>query len=37
MYPDLGDLWGGDFPLPTHDVFVGLGVLVAAIIFGLQM
>ena len=29
MYPDLGDVVGVDLPIPTHEVFVALGVLVA--------
>lgn len=37
MYPDLGDVWGGDLGVPTHDFFVGVGVLVAAAVFWLQM
>lgn len=39
MFPELGVLWGGTFPVPVpaHEIFVALGVLTAAIIFGLQM
>lgn len=33
MYPTLGDLLGIDLPIPTHDFFVGLGVLAAALVF----
>jgi prolipoprotein diacylglyceryl transferase len=31
MIPTLGNI--GPLPIPTHDVFVGLGVLVAALVF----
>lgn len=31
MYPTLGTLWG--IPVPTHAVFVGVGVLVALAVF----
>ncbi|GAB2880488.1 prolipoprotein diacylglyceryl transferase [Nocardioides pacificus] len=34
MYPTLDPLLG--VPVPTHEVFVGLGVLVAGIVFGLE-
>src|SRR5215218_3501123 len=33
MFPTLGDILGADLPVPTHEVFVGLGVLVAALVF----
>ncbi|MEI2778024.1 MAG: prolipoprotein diacylglyceryl transferase family protein [Tetrasphaera sp.] len=33
MYPTLGDLLGITLPLPTHAVFVALGVAVAAAVF----
>lgn len=34
MYPTLGSVAG--VPIPTHGVFVGLGVLVAAVVFGVE-
>ena len=33
MFPRVGDLLGIPLDLPTHEVFVALGVLVAAIVF----
>ena len=33
MFPTLGDILGADLPVPTHEVFVALGVLVAALVF----
>lgn len=36
MYPTLGDLLGSDLPVPTHEFFVGLGVLVALGVFVIQ-
>ena len=33
MYPTLGNLFGITLPVPTHDTFVGLGVLVALAVF----
>lgn len=36
MYPTLGDLLGTDLPVPTHEFFVGLGVVVALAIFVVQ-
>jgi prolipoprotein diacylglyceryl transferase len=33
LYPTLGDLLGVDLPIPTHDVFVLLGVLAAGLVF----
>ncbi len=36
MYPTLGDLLGTDLPVPTHEFFVGLGVLCALAIFVVQ-
>ncbi len=34
MYPTLGSVAG--LPIPTHGVFVGLGVLVAAVVFAVE-
>lgn len=34
MYPTLGTMWG--IPVPTHSLFVGLGVLAAAAVFALE-
>lgn len=36
MYPTLGDLWGIDLPIDTHEFFVALGILAALGIFGYQ-
>ncbi len=36
MFPTLGDLLGLPVALPTHEVFVGLGVLVAGVVFVLE-
>ncbi|GAA1744225.1 MAG TPA: prolipoprotein diacylglyceryl transferase [Tetrasphaera sp.] len=33
MYPTVGDLLGIDLPIPTHAVFVALGVAVAGLVF----
>lgn len=33
MYPTLGDLLGSGLPVPTHDTFVGLGVLAGLAVF----
>lgn len=33
MYPTLGDLVGISLPVPTHEFFVALGVLAAAVVF----
>ncbi len=33
MYPTLGDLLGIGLPVPTHDTFVGLGVLAGLAVF----
>lgn len=37
MYPTLGDLLGTHLPIGTHEFFVGLGVLVACIVFVAQV
>lgn len=37
MYPHLGDAVGVDLALPTHEVFVGLGVLVALAVFWVEV
>jgi hypothetical protein len=33
MFPTLGDLLGFPLPVPTHGVFVALGILAAGIVF----
>jgi prolipoprotein diacylglyceryltransferase len=33
VYPTLGDLLGTSLPIPTHDLFVLLGVLAAGLVF----
>lgn len=33
MYPTIGDLLGIRLPIPTHDTFVGIGVLAAIAVF----
>ena len=33
MFPTLGDLFGILLAVPTHDTFVGLGVMVAVAVF----
>lgn len=33
MYPTWGDVFGIHLPVPVHDSFVGLGVLVALVVF----
>lgn len=37
MYPTLGDLLGVELDVPTHDFFVGIGVLVALAVFAAQL
>ncbi len=37
MYPTLGDLLGWTLPVPTHDFFVGMGVLAALAVFVAQV
>ncbi len=36
MFPTLGDLFGIDLPVPTHDVFVGLGMAAALAVLVLE-
>lgn len=36
VFPTLGSLLGLDLPLPTHEVFVALGVLTALAVVGVQ-
>lgn len=36
MYPTLGDLLGIRLPIPTHDTFVGLGVIAAIVVFVIE-
>lgn len=36
MFPTVGDLLGTALALPTHEAFVGLGVLAAALVFVLE-
>lgn len=36
MFPTLGSLLGVDVPIPTHDLFVALGVLAALAVLGVQ-
>ena len=37
MYPSVGDLVGTDLPIPLHELFVGLGVVVASLVLWLQV
>lgn len=37
MHPYLGDLMGADLRVPTHEAFVGLGVLTALAVFWVEL